>query len=199
MRRVPTGNEVCVPHRPQHHPRRLDLIDSPVPVSDRLDSHRRSTLAACQELEQCPFAVPDPPLANNTPSFVLSQRPRVPFACIERDTLHPVSPSDGERRSSTGSVLHCRQRRGTLITSGYAYAPDVLGLACHDRSSTWPDWTDTTCVDRLRSSAVGNCPILGRAGADVALGPGNAAACHSHRRGGAAKYNVRVESAPNPS
>jgi hypothetical protein len=51
-------------HQPRQTARGLDLIDDPIPVANRLDRHRRSSLAALEKLTQGAALMLDPFLSH---------------------------------------------------------------------------------------------------------------------------------------
>src|SRR5262249_26271072 len=104
-------------------PRRLNLIDDPIPVADRLHCHRRASLAPFEKLLQRPPFMRDPLLTNQPTIRSYHRRQRVALVRIEGDILHRLRLLS---RLTPPSVAHAH---GILTVCGGA------ALSSHQRDS----------------------------------------------------------------
>src|SRR5262249_1108517 len=125
-------------HEPGKAARRLDLVDDPVPVADRLHRYRRSSLTPLEKLPQGSALMRDPLLTNQ-----LTVRPHhrgqgVALVRIERDILHLLRLLS---RLMPPSVAHAH---GSLTVCGGA------ALSSHQRDSN-PRLVTATMLSPMNS------------------------------------------------
>src|SRR5262245_12703154 len=75
-------------HELRDAPRRLNLVDDPEPVADRLHRHRGSLLTSFEKLPQRPALMHDPLLPDQLTVRSHHRRERVALVRIERDIPH---------------------------------------------------------------------------------------------------------------
>src|SRR5262245_34647811 len=88
------GAQLCLAcmHELRDAPRRLDLVDDPVPVADRLHRHRRSPLTPFEKLPQCSALMHDPLFADQPAVRSHHRRERVALVRIVRRYTPSAAP-----------------------------------------------------------------------------------------------------------
>src|SRR5262249_2993490 len=158
---------------PRNTPRRLNLIDDPIPVADRLHCHPPASLPPFEKLLQRPPFMRDPLLTNQPTIRSYHRRQRVALVRIEGDILHRLRLLS---RLTPPSVAHAH---GILTVCGGA------ALSSHQRDSNPCFSLERACHRRVAPrppEGAGLCPPRGgRGGGGGRPGPGCGGSAHRKR------------------